>query len=70
MKYLEFDFSFFTNRYLRWKKEFRATPSTNKNVQLRKICGLCKALNSPLVEWPVKSYPHIQDWWRGTPDKR
>ena len=55
-------------RYLTWKNTFRARPSTNKQVQLRKICSICEALNSPLDKWPEKSYPHIQDWWRGTPE--
>ena len=57
-------------RYLTWKNTFRARPSTNKQVQLRKICSICEALNSPLDKWPEKSYPHIQDWWRGTPENR
>lgn len=57
-------------RFLTWKNAFRATPSTNKQVQLKKICSICEALNSPLNKWPEKSYPHIQDWWRGTPDNQ
>ena len=57
-------------RYLTWKNTFRAKPSTNKQVQLRKICSICEALNSPLDKWPEKSYPHIQDWWRGTAENR
>ena len=57
-------------RYLTWKNAFRSTPSKNKKVQLRKICGICEALHSTLDKWPAKSYAHIEDWWRGTPENR
>ena len=48
-------------KYFSWKTMYRARCS----CFTMKICKLCEALHAPLTTWPIKSYPHIQDWWRG-----
>ena len=53
-------------KYFNWKTMFRATHKfSSTKIKLKRICRICEALNAPLTTWPIKSYPHIQDWWRG-----